>query len=211
MARYTGPVCRLCRRQGIKLFLKGERCYTPKCAIERRRPPPGQTTRATRRRRRLSEWGVHLREKQKARQIYGILEAQFLRHYQLASRLKGATGENLLRILESRLDNVIYRLGWADSRQQARQIVSHGHIALNGHRANIPSLQTKMGDVIAWMPPSRTSTQFEIVQHQARRRTAPSWLQMDPERMEARLLRLPEKAEIDTRIDDRLIVEFYSR
>ncbi|MBI4236009.1 MAG: 30S ribosomal protein S4 [Chloroflexi bacterium] len=210
MARYHGPVCRLCRRQGIKLFLKGERCYTPKCAIERRRPTPGEKT-TSRRRRRLSEWGVHLREKQKARQIYGVLEAQFRQHYALASREKGATGENLLRILESRLDNVIYRLGWADSRKESRQIVSHGHIALNGHRANIPSIRTKVGDTITWMPSSRKSVLFEVVQHQAHRRTAPPWLQMDPDKMEARVLRLPEKAETDTRIDDRLIVEFYSR
>lgn len=210
MARYIGPVCRLCRRQGIKLFLKGERCYTPKCAIERRRPAPGEGQ-GSRRRRRLSEWGVHLREKQKARHIYGVLEAQFRRHYALASRQKGATGENLLRILESRLDNVIYRLGWADSRAEARQIVSHGHITVNGHRTNIPSMQTKGGDAIAWMASSRKSGLYEIVQHQARRRTPPGWLQMDAEKMEARVLRAPEKSEIDSRIDDRLIVEFYSR
>jgi small subunit ribosomal protein S4 len=210
MARYTGPVCRLCRRQGIKLFLKGERCYTPKCPIERRRPAPGEGPN-TRRRRRLSEWGVHLREKQKARYLYGVLETQFRKHYELATRQPGASGENLLRILESRLDNVIFRLGWGDSRKEARQVVSHGHITVNGRRAKSPSMQVKAGDVISWMPSSKNTTLYEIVQHQARRRTPPEWLQMDPEAMTGRVLRMPEKNDLDVRIDDRLIVEFYSR
>lgn len=210
MARYTGPVCRLCRRQGIKLFLKGERCYTPKCAIERRRPTPGAIA-GNRRRRRLSDWGVHLREKQKARHIYGVLENQFRRHFAMASRQKGPAGENLLRILESRLDNVIYRLGWADSRKEARQIVSHGHIALNGVRAWTPSIQVKIGDDVTWMARSKSSTLYEIVQHQAQRRTPPEWLQMNPQSMEGLVLRLPERSDMDIRIDDRLIVEFYSR
>ena len=210
MARYTGPVCRLCRRQGIKLFLKGERCYTPKCAIERRRPMPGGSA-TTRRRRRISEWGTHLREKQKARHVYGVLEAQFRRHFAMAKRQKGVTGEILLRILETRLDNVVYRLGWADSRAEARQVVSHGHIALNGIRSKTPSIQTHVADTITWVERSKKSTLYEIVQHQAKRRTPPTWLQMNPDAMEGRLLRVPEKTDIDLSIDDRLIVEFYSR
>lgn len=210
MARYTGPVCRLCRRQGIKLFLKGERCYTPKCAIERRRSTPGEIA-GNRRRRRLSEWGIHLREKQKARHIYGVLEAQFRRHYGMASKQRGPAGENLLRILESRLDNVIYRLGWADSRKEARQIVSHGHIAVNGRRSKTPSIQVKVGDTMTWMERSKNSTLHEIVQHQAARRTPPEWLEMNSQSMQGRVLRLPERDDMDIRIDDRLIVEFYSR
>ena len=158
MSRYTGPSCRLCRRQGIKLFLKGERCYTPKCAIERRRAAPGSSASPTRRRRRLSEYGVHLREKQKARYIYGVGEAQFRNHYSKAAKQKGPTGENLLRILESRLDNIVFRLGWADSRKEARQIVSHGHIALNGRRSKTPSIEVKIGDKMTWMERSKSST-----------------------------------------------------
>ena len=211
MARYTGPVCRLCRRQGIKLFLKGERCYTPKCAIERRRSAPGESATGNRRRRRLSEWGIHLREKQKARHIYGVLERQFRRHYAEASRQRGATGENLLKILETRLDNVVYRLGWANSRKEARQIVSHGHLAINGRRARTPSIHVEGGAEITWMPSSATSTLYEIVQYQAQRRTAPGWLHMDARVMVARMVREPERADMDIRIDDRLIVEFYSR
>ena len=211
MARYTGPVCRLCRRQGIKLFLKGERCYTPKCAIERRRSAPGESATGSRRRRRLSEWGIHLREKQKARHVYGVLERQFRRHYSEASRQRGATGENLLKILETRLDNVVYRLGWANSRKEARQIVSHGHLAINGRRARTPSIHVQEGAEITWMPSSANSTLYEIVQYQAQRRTAPAWLQMDPRAMVARILRQPERGDMDIRIDDRLIVEFYSR
>ena len=211
MARYTGPVCRLCRRQGIKLFLKGERCYTPKCAIERRRSAPGESATGNRRRRRLSEWGIHLREKQKARHIYGVLERQFRRHYSVATKQRGATGENLLKILETRLDNVVYRLGWANSRNEARQIVSHGHLAVNGRRARTPSINVKEGAEISWVSSSTTNTQYEIVQYQAQRRQPPEWLQMDARNMVGRMLRQPERSDMDIRIDDRLIVEFYSR
>jgi small subunit ribosomal protein S4 len=211
MARYTGPVCRLCRRQGIKLFLKGERCYTPKCAIERRRSAPGEPATGNRRRRRLSEWGIHLREKQKARHIYGVLERQFRRHYSVATKQRGATGENLLKILETRLDNVVYRLGWANSRKEARQIVSHGHLAVNGRRARTPSINVKEGTEISWVSSSTTNTQYEIVQYQAQRRQPPEWLQMDARKMVGRMLRQPERTDMDIRIDDRLIVEFYSR
>ncbi len=210
MARYHGAVCRLCRRQGVKLFLKGERCYTQKCAIERRRPVPGEQSNS-RRRRRVSEWGIHLREKQKARHIYGVLEAQFRRHYAEATRLRGATGENLLRILETRLDNVVYRLGWAESRKEARQVVTHGHIVVNGRRARTPSAQVRIGDAIGWMERSKKSTLYEIVQHQARRRTPPTWLEMNSDALEGKVARDPERADMDIRIDDRLIVEFYSR
>ncbi len=211
MSRYTGPSCRLCRRQGIKLFLKGERCYTPKCAIERRRAAPGSSNSPTRRRRRLSEFGTHLREKQKARYIYGVQEAQFRNHYAKAAKQKGPTGENLLRILETRLDNIIFRLGWADSRKEARQIVNHGHIALNGRRSSTPSIQVKIGDKMTWMERSKKSTLHEISEHQATRKTAPSWLQKDDKSMEGSMISLPEKDDNDVRIDDRLIVEFYSR
>lgn len=211
MSRYTGPSCRICRRQGIKLFLKGERCYTPKCAIERRRAVPGASDSGNKRRRRLSEYGVHLREKQKARYIYGVGEAQFRRHYADASKQKGPAGENLLRILESRLDNIVFRLGWADSRKEARQIVSHGHISLNGRRSKTPSIQVKTGDKMTWMERSRNSTIFEIAEHQSARRNSPEWLQKDAKSMQGTMMRLPERQDQDVRIDDRLIVEYYSR
>src|SRR5215213_335113 len=151
MARYTGPVCRICRRAGMKLFLKGERCFGPKCGVERRPTPPGTQTQ---RRRKVSEYGLQLREKQKARSIYGVLEAQFRKHFSEAERRPGMTGENLLRILETRLDNVVYRLGFADSRAQARQLVRHGHFMVNGRKTNIPSFRTRPGDVISVRPES---------------------------------------------------------
>jgi small subunit ribosomal protein S4 len=208
MARYTGPVCRICRRHGLKLFLKGERCFGPKCAVERRPYPPGQHGQ---RRRKLSEYGAQLREKQKARAIYGILERQFRRHFEEAERRPGMTGQNLLQILETRLDNVVYRLGLADSRAQARQIVRHGHIVLNGRRTDIPSARVKPGDVISVHPNSRDSEYFATVRDTIGRKSVPRWLQIDPETLTGRVLSMPSRDEIDVNINEALVVEYYSR
>ena len=208
MARYTGPVCRQCRRAGQKLFLKGERCLTPKCAIERRRSTPGEQPV---RRRRLSEWGTQLREKQKARQMYGVLEKQFRKHYNEAKRRSGLTGENLLQILESRLDNVVYRLGFANSRPQARQLVRHGHISVDGRKTNIPSYLVQPGQVLAWTERGQRSEYYSIVTQEIQKRTPASWVTLDPSAMQGKVVGLPERSEIDSRIDERLIVEFYSR
>ena len=186
MARYTGPVCRLCRRQGMKLFLKGERCFTPKCAVERRPTPPGASP-SDRRRRKESEFSVQLKEKQKARHIYGVLERQFHKHFVSAEHQPGVTGENLLRVLEMRLDNVVYRLGFADSRRQARQLVLHGHVTLNGRRTNIASAQVKAGDTVAVHPSSRRQ---RILQDRFRNPDAqdrPTLARARPERVERRV------------------------
>jgi len=208
LARYTGPVCRQCRRAGQKLFIKGERCLTPKCAIERRRSTPGEQPT---RRRRLSEWGTQLREKQKARQMYGVLEKQFRKHYDEAKRRTGLTGENLLQILESRLDNTVYRLGFADSRAQARQLVRHGHISVDGRKTNIPSYLVQPGQVLAWTERGQRSEYYSIVTQEIQKRTPASWVTLDPSAMQGKVVGLPERSEIDSRIDERLIVEFYSR
>lgn len=210
MARYTGPVCKLCRREGIKLFLKGERCFGPKCAVEaNRRPyPPGQHTQ---RRRKVSEYGMQLREKQKAKLLYGILERQFRRHFAEAERRSGSTGENLLRILEMRLDNVVYRLGFGESRAQARQIVTHGHITVNGHRVDIPSYEVKVGDEIAIYPRSREKEYFKALAVEIKRREAPGWLSLDAQNLSGRVLSAPTRPEIDANVQEQLIVEFYSR
>lgn len=208
MARYTGPVCRLCRRQGMKLFLKGERCFTPKCAVERRPTPPGDHGQ---RRRKISDYGEHLKEKQKVRAIYGVLERQFEKHFEDAQHRKGRTGENLLVILESRLDNVVYRLGFADSRKQARQLVRHGHVALNGRRTNIPSALVKEGDRIGVVESSRGLEYFKIAQETIGKKTVPRWLELDAAAMTARVLRMPTREDIEGNINEALIVEFYSR
>lgn len=210
MARYTGPVCKICRREGIKLFLKGDRCFTPKCAVEgNRKPyPPGQHTQ---RRRKVSEYGVQLREKNKARFIYGILERQFRRHYAEAERRPGATGENLLRLLEMRLDNVVFRLGFAESRAQARQLVTHGHITVNGRKVNIPSYETKPGQVIGVRPRSRELEYFKTLAEVLKRRDVPAWLSLDVESMSGRILSAPSRSEIDANLQEQLIVEWYSR
>jgi small subunit ribosomal protein S4 len=209
MARYTGPVCRLCRRQGMKLFLKGERCFTPKCAVERRPTPPGVPPSAIRRRRKESEYSLQLKEKQKARNIYGILERQFHKHFLTAERLPGVTGENLLRVLEMRLDNVVYRLGFASSRAQARQLVRHGHFAVNGRRVNIPSYQVKAEDIVTM----KSGSPAEQVVRDATDLTASvaPWLQADHEGLTGKILKLPERAEIDTPVQESLIVELYSK
>ena len=208
MARYTGPVCRLCRRQGMKLFLKGERCFTPKCAVERRPMPPGDHGQ---RRRKVSEYGEHLKEKQKARSIYGVLERQFRRHFRDAQRQPGATGENLLKLLETRLDNVVYRLGFADSRNQARQLVTHGHVQLNGRRTDIASALVRRGDVISVMPRSRETEYFKVVGETLAKKSVPRWLELDPAALSGRVLAPPSREDIETNVNEQLIVEFYSR
>ncbi|MFP4343508.1 MAG: 30S ribosomal protein S4 [Anaerolineales bacterium] len=213
MARYVGPACKLCRREGMKLFLKGEKCYTDKCPFEKRSYPPGQHGReASFRRRRASNYSIQLREKQKARRIYGILERQFRRYFHEAERLAGLTGENLLRLLESRLDNVVYRLGLADSRSQARQLVQHGHITVNGRKTNIPSFSVRPGDAVAVRPESRRLKYFKERKELLGKRTVPSWLDFyDEEHLAGRMLSLPERQEIEVPVQEQLIVEFYSR
>jgi small subunit ribosomal protein S4 len=210
MARYTGPVCRLCRRAGMKLFLKGDRCFTPKCAVERRPTPPGASP-SDRRRRKESEFSLQLKEKQKARRIYGILERQFHKHFLSAEHMPGVTGENLLRVLETRLDNVVYRLGFADSRRQARQLVLHGHVTLNGRRTDIASAHVKQGDVVAVHSSSRTNEYFKTVADTLTRKTVPRWLELDPVALSGRISDRPSRQDIDINLNEALVVEYYSR
>lgn len=209
MARYTGPVCKLCRREGMKLFLKGERCLTPKCSVERRGYAPGMH--GQRRARKISEYGLQLREKQKVRRIYGVLERQFRKTYSEAERIAGATGDNLIQLLERRLDNVVYRLGFADSRAQARQLVRHGHFTVNGRRTDIPSFQTKPGDVISVREGSRKREYFQTIAQQLTRRTVAPWLSLDVRTLTARVIALPEPGQVEAKINPQLIVEYYSR
>ncbi|MGB9661572.1 MAG: 30S ribosomal protein S4 [Moorellaceae bacterium] len=208
MARYKGPVCRLCRREGIKLYLKGERCYTDKCAVARRSYAPGQHGQE---RRKLSEYGIRLREKQKARRIYGVLERQFRNYFERAEREKGITGENLLRLLERRLDNVVYRLGFASSRAEARQLVRHGHFTVNGRKVDIPSYLVEPGDEIAVREKSKESPKFKEIASQAVHRTPPAWLESDVVNLKGRVLALPTRDQIDVPIQEHLIVELYSK
>ncbi len=212
MARYTGPVCKLCRREGEKLFLKGSRCMTPKCAIERRSYPPGQHGREKQfRRGRASDYLLQLREKQKARRIYGVLERQFSNYFEKANQQPGLTGHNLLRMLETRLDNVIYRLGWADSRAQARQLVNHGHIMLNGRKTDIPSAVVKPGDVVSVRRESLQRTYWKDRRQNLDERQVPRWLSMNGSDMSARVMQAPEREDIDVTLNEQLIVEYYSR
>ena len=213
MARYIGPVCKLCRREGEKLFLKGERCLTAKCAIERRPYPPGQHGHESQfRRGRASDYSLQLREKQKVRRIYGVLERQFRRYYADALRRPGMTGANLLCMLESRLDNVVYRLGFADSRAQARQLVQHGHFLVNGRRTSVPSMLLRPGDEITVREGSRDQTYFQdIRQVLADRPALPEWLGLDVNTLTGRVVREPERSDIDLPVNEQLIVEFYSR
>jgi small subunit ribosomal protein S4 len=213
MARYTGPVCKLCRREGEKLFLKGERCLSPKCPFERDRGyPPGEHGRLARfRRRRPSDYLLQLQEKQKARRIYGVLERQFRRYFREAERRPGLTGENLLILLESRLDNVVYRLGFADSRSQARQLVQHGHFVVNSRRTNVPSYVVRPQDRVAVREASRGRTYFRERAEQLDEGALVSWLSLDPETMAAWVLKLPAREDIDTTLNEQLIVEYYSR
>ncbi len=208
MARETGPVCRLCRRSGEKLFLKGDKCFTPKCGIERRNTAPGMHGN---RRRKLSERGAQLREKQKVRYIYGVLEGQFRGHYADAERRPGITGENLLQTLELRLDNVAYRLGYGDSRAQARQLVCHGHVTLNGHKTDAPSAHVKIGDVVGWVPGSANSEYYKQLVRDIQGKAVPNWLSRDPQNLAGRVLYLPARSEIDTKVNEQAIVEYYSR
>ncbi len=209
MARYTGPVCRLCRRHGEKLFLKGEKCYTPKCPLERRRTPPGYRPHS--RPRKLSEYGLRLLEKQKAKRIYGVLERQFRRYFEMASKLPGLTGENLLKLLERRLDNVVYRLGFAESRPQARQLVCHGHFKVNGRRVNIPSYLVKPGDVISWKEGEEDRFPYQSAVQRVKEVKLPSWLSLDQEKLVAKVLGEPTREDIGYSINEQLIVEYYAR
>ncbi len=212
MARHTGPVCKLCRREGEKLFLKGSRCLTPKCAIERRSYPPGQHGRdAQYRRGRASDYLLQLREKQKARRIYGVFERQFSNYFTKATQRSGLTGSNLLILLESRLDNVIYRLGIADSRPQARQLVSHGHIMLNGRKTDVPSALVSAGDTISVRPESSKNTYFKTLRQELDERQVPRWLSLNAESMTANVAQLPARDDIDVSLNEQLIVEYYSR
>ena len=208
MARYTGPVCRLCRREGLKLYLKGDRCFTEKCAIDRRAYAPGQHGQG---RKKVSEYGTQLREKQKARRIYGVLEKQFESYFDKAERQSGITGENLLRLLERRLDNVAYRLGFGASRAEARQLVLHNHLTLNGHKANIPSMLVKVGDIIQVKEKSRETPKFQEIKENLAHKNPPAWLEIDSEQLTAKVVALPTKEQLDVPIQEHLIVELYSR
>lgn len=209
MARYTGPVCRLCRREGEKLFLKGEKCYTEKCPVDKRTYPPGQHGQG--RMRRVSEYGIHLREKQKLRRVYGVLERQFERYYENAARARGVTGENLLVMLEARLDNIVYRLGLAPSRAAARQLVMHGHIRVNDQKVDIPSYQVKAGDTIEVREKSRNMPLIRSSAEASVSRGLPEWLELNGETLVGRVLALPRRDQIDVNIQEHLIVEHYSR
>jgi len=206
MARYVDSVCKLCRAEGMKLYLKGERCYN-KCAFDKRPVPPGVHAQS---RRKQSEYGLQLREKQKAKRIYGVLEDQFRRYFEMAERMRGITGENLLQLLERRLDNVVYRIGFADSRAQARQLVRHGHIAVNGRKVDIPSYSVRPGDVISVKEKSRQLDVFKALQEKAPR-TVPTWLQVDIENYTANVVSMPSREDIDIPIEEHLIVELYSK
>ena len=208
MARYTGAVCRLCRREGMKLFLKGDRCYSNKCSISQRQYAPGQHGQG---RKKLSEYGMQLREKQKAKRYYGILESQFAKYFEMANKKSGITGDNLLQILESRLDNVAYRLGFGTSRPEARQLVLHGHFTVNGKKVNIPSYLVKPGDVIALKDKSKGSEKIKAVLETTASRTVPKWLEMDKDNYSAKVVALALRDDIDLPIEEHLIVELYSK
>jgi small subunit ribosomal protein S4 len=208
MARYREAVCRICRREGDKLFLKGDRCYTDKCAIARRSYAPGQHGQG---RKKMSEYGTQLREKQKAKRYYGLLENQFYHCFELASKMAGKTGENLLKVLESRLDNVVYRAGFAMSRPEARQLVSHGHFTVNGKPVNIPSYMVKAGDVVAIVEKSMSSDKIKGVLEANASRPALNWLSVDKNKAQATVVNLPERGEIDLQVEEQLIVELYSK
>lgn len=208
MARYTEAVCRQCRREGLKLYLKGDRCYSVKCGVERRPYVPGQHGQG---RKKVSEYGLQLREKQKARRIYGVLERQFKRYFEKAERQPGVTGENLLRLLEVRLDNAVYRLGLGASRNEARQLVRHGHFTVNGRKVNIPSFLLRVGDVICVRDKSKESPRMKELMERAAERTPPAWLEFDAEQPRASVVALPLREQIDSPVQEHLIVELYSR
>ena len=208
MARYTEAVCKLCRREGQKLFLKGERCYTDKCAINRRAYAPGQHGQG---RKKTSEYGLQLRAKQMTRRFYGVLENQFHHYYEMATTMQGKAGDNLLVLLESRLDNVVYRCGWASSRAEARQLVVHGHFTVNGKKVDIPSYLVKPGETIAIKDSSRQSDKFKAVLEANSARPVPKWLDVDAQNAQAKVVEMPTREEIDLEVDETLIVELYSK
>ena len=208
MARYTGAVCKLCRREGKKLFLKGERCYTGKCALERRSYAPGQHGQM---RKKPTEYGLQLRAKQQAKRYYGIAEKQFYKYFLMAERKQGVTGENLLRICESRLDNVVYILGWANSRAEARQLVNHGHFQVNGKKVNIPSYLIKAGDTVAIKGKSKESEKIKKAVETNEARPVPQWLERNNDELTAKVLDLPTREQIDVPVEEHLIVELYSK
>ena len=208
MARYTGAVCKMCRREGKKLFLKGERCYTQKCAFERRSYAPGQHGQG---RKKTSEYGLQLRAKQQARRYYGINESQFHKYFLMAERKQGMTGENLLRICESRLDNVVYLLGWASSRAEGRQLVTHNHYLVNGKKVNIPPYRVKVGDVIALAEKDKTSEKFKSTVEATNGRVVPMWLNANKDNFSASVVRMPSAEDIDYEVAAHLIVELYSK
>jgi small subunit ribosomal protein S4 len=208
MARYTGPACRLCRREGTKLFLKGERCMSDKCSVARRPQAPGQHGANT---KKLKEYGMQLREKQKARRYYGVLENQFKHYYDVAAKQEGVTGENLLSLLERRFDNVVYRMGLAESRKEARQLVTHGHFSINGKKANVPSIIVKQGDVIALRENARSSEKFKGLMEAMESNNAPKWLEVDNSAVSAKVVALPKRDDIDFPFEEQLIVELYSK
>lgn len=206
MARYTGATCRLCRREGLKLFLKGDRCYTDKCAFARRGYAPGQHGQG---RKKISGYGLQLREKQKAKRIYGVLEGQFRRYYQTADTKKGITGENLLKLLEMRLDNVAFRLGYGNSRNEARQLVTHGHFLVNGKKVDIASYKVNVNDVITVDEKSRSTEKFKTFAENPK--TLPNWLQANPDNFEGKIVAEPSRTDIDVPVNETLIVELYSK
>ncbi len=208
MARYTEAVCKLCRREGQKLFLKGARCYTDKCALARRAYAPGQHGQG---RKKTSEYGMQLRAKQLTRRYYGVLESQFRDYYEMATKREGKTGEQLLSILESRLDNVVYRLGWASSRAEARQLVVHGHFTVNGKRVDIPSFLVKAGDVVAIKEGSKSSAKFAAINETNASRPCPKWLEKDAEGANGKVIAMPAREDVDLEVDETLIVELYSK
>jgi small subunit ribosomal protein S4 len=208
MARYTDPVCRICRREGLKLFLKGSRCYSRKCSFERRSTPPGMNTQ---RRRKVSEFGIQLREKQKVRKTYSVLEKQFRNYFEKAEQRKGMTGENLLRMLEMRLDNVVYRMGLARSRAEARQLVTHGHFTVNGRPTNIPSFGTKVGDRIEVRASRRNREYFKTASETVKSAQVPEWVSVDAAKLSGSVLSEPAREQMPMEFNEQLVVEFYSR
>ena len=210
MARYRGPVCRLCRRQGTKLFLKGERCYTEKCAIEKKPTAPGKSSQS-RRVRKLSNYAIQLKEKQKMRDMYGLLEKQFSNLFEKAEKKHGVTGENFIQFLERRLDNIVYRMGFADSRAKARQIVKHSHILVNGKKVNIPSYMIEIEDVIEVKKKSQSINEFKELKEGEKEVNVPAWLEVDIKNLKGKIVKFPSKEDIDLPIDEKLVVEYYSR
>lgn len=210
MARYSGPVCRLCRRQGTKLFLKGERCYSEKCALERKANAPGKGSQS-KRVKKLTNYGIQLKEKQKIKEIYGLLERQFSNLFRKAEKKHGITGEVFIQMLERRLDNIVYKMGFVNSRAKARQIVKHSHILVNGKKVNIPSYMVELNDVIEVKEKSQNITEFKELKEEDKTISAPGWLEVDLKRLSGKVVKLPSKEDIELPIDEKLIVEYYSR